>query len=149
MNAGNSLGRHKLTSRFTSIVRLCSIGFVYFVIILRLSHWEFLTISFASCFMFYMYSMVHPCGFPSVMTGLIQIREIACFVKQLLELPFLVWTIFSNSFLCSYLYPLFHFRSLPLLLILPSLFNYKIIAIGYMQELLGLFKSKRMFILWI
>jgi len=26
MNSGNSLGRHKLTSRFTSIVRLCSIG---------------------------------------------------------------------------------------------------------------------------
>jgi len=28
MNSGNSLGRHKLTSRFTSIVRLCSIGYV-------------------------------------------------------------------------------------------------------------------------
>ena len=27
MNAGNSLGRHKLTSRFTSIVRLSSIGY--------------------------------------------------------------------------------------------------------------------------
>jgi len=27
MNSGNSLGRHKLTSRFTSIVRLCSIGY--------------------------------------------------------------------------------------------------------------------------
>ena len=26
MNAGNSLGRHKLTTRFTSIVRICSIG---------------------------------------------------------------------------------------------------------------------------
>lgn len=26
MNSGNSLGRHKLTSRFTSIVRICSIG---------------------------------------------------------------------------------------------------------------------------
>ena len=28
MNSGNSLGRHKLTSRFTSIVRLCSVGYV-------------------------------------------------------------------------------------------------------------------------
>jgi len=27
MNSGNSLGRHQLTSRFTSIVRLCSIGY--------------------------------------------------------------------------------------------------------------------------
>ncbi len=28
MNAGNSLGRHKLTTRFSSIVRICSIGCV-------------------------------------------------------------------------------------------------------------------------
>jgi len=31
MNSGNSLGRHKLTSRFTSIVRLCSIGYMLLV----------------------------------------------------------------------------------------------------------------------
>ena len=26
MNAGTGLGRHKLTSRFTSVVRICNIG---------------------------------------------------------------------------------------------------------------------------
>lgn len=28
MNAGTSLGRHKLTPRFTSVVRICCIGYV-------------------------------------------------------------------------------------------------------------------------
>lgn len=28
MNAGTGLGRHKLTTRFTSIVRICCIGYV-------------------------------------------------------------------------------------------------------------------------
>ncbi len=26
MNAGHSIGRHKLTTRFSSVVRICSIG---------------------------------------------------------------------------------------------------------------------------
>ena len=26
MNAGTGLGRHKLTSRFTSVVRICNVG---------------------------------------------------------------------------------------------------------------------------
>ena len=28
MNAGSTLGRHKLSTRFTSVVRICSIGYV-------------------------------------------------------------------------------------------------------------------------
>ena len=28
MNAGSPLGRHKLTTRFTSVVRICNVGWV-------------------------------------------------------------------------------------------------------------------------
>ena len=30
MNAGSTLGRHKLNTRFTSVVRICSIGWVLY-----------------------------------------------------------------------------------------------------------------------
>lgn len=41
MNAGTGLGRHKLTTRFTSIVRICCIGYVREIdscVILTFSH---------------------------------------------------------------------------------------------------------------
>ena len=68
MNSGNSLGRHKLTSRFTSIVRLCSVG--YYALML------FGTVNFLNLAKDLSISQFFTCILPTFVVGLF------CYLKH-------------------------------------------------------------------